>query len=78
MEVWSDLVNLNLFANSIRKYAPPLAPIGVCAHARAHARTHTQFCDLLLNLNLSSSLACKAFLCVRAQMHKERRLFLWL
>lgn len=30
MEVWSDLVNLNLFANSIRKHAPPPTPVCTC------------------------------------------------
>lgn len=30
MEVWSDLVNLNLFANSIRKHAPPPTPTCMC------------------------------------------------
>lgn len=76
MEVWLDLVNLNLFANSIRKHAPPPAPIG--ARRRAHAHTYTQYYDWLLNLSLLSSLACKAVLCVHAQMHKESRVFLWL
>lgn len=35
-KLWSDLVNLNLFANSIRKHAPPPPP---CAYM------HAQSCD---------------------------------
>lgn len=41
MEVWSDLVNLNLFANFIRKHTPPPTPVCICTHTRVctHARS---------------------------------------
>lgn len=62
---WSDLVNLNLFANSIRKHAPPPPP---CAYM------HAQFCDWRAWLNFLSSL--KAFsgrlCCVCMGRHTER------
>lgn len=43
MEVWSDLVNINLFANSIRKYSLPPSPTCACKHT--HVDAHAQNCN---------------------------------
>ena len=47
MEVWSDLVNLNLFANSIRKHAPPPTPVCVCVLSSGIHMLSVNFLSLL-------------------------------
>lgn len=67
MEVWSDLVNLNLFANSIRKHTHLPPPAHTCWCAHAHTHTHTPACSSpaidVRDAGFGSSLACKPLAC---------------